>query len=488
VRRRRWWIWAVVLCVLAGCGRSYSSGDRVLVAKFLYETNLAAPRRFDIVVFKFPETPVRQGVPRNYIKRLLGLPGEILAIFFGQLFRIPAPEPGQPPDFNDFASIPEIELWERPYTHMNDAQMKRWFQQGGIGQRKLEPVRKSPDVMLAMRRPVYNNDYPAKDLLNKVPPRWQPADKSGWSPDTRHGFRHDGPADTTRIDWVRYQHLVVERGKGQPIPPDVKPILITDFMDYNSFTEAGRDPRRPPAPNWVGDLMLECELNVLDPKGEFAIELNRGIYRYQARWDLATGTCSLVQVDVDNNEKQLESKSTSVKKKGTFKLRFANSDSRLTVWVDSDLPFGNGHDYTPPEMPQDEEKDLSPERFAESRAARCGPTPNDLKPASVGSRGAAVEVHHLRLWRDTHYTLRADVDPGQGDADRGWDPADPNTWGPLKRVDFTTMYVQPRHYLVLGDNSPASSDSRTWGTVPERLLLGRALAVYYPFDRFGPIR
>ena len=43
-------------------------------------------------------------------------------------------------------------------------------------------------------------------------------------------------------------------------------------------------------------------------------------------------------------------------------------------------------------------------------------------------------------------------------------------------------------YLVLGDNSPASSDSRTWGTVPQRLMLGRALMVYFPFDRFGPIR
>jgi signal peptidase I len=41
--------------------------------------------------------------------------------------------------------------------------------------------------------------------------------------------------------------------------------------------------------------------------------------------------------------------------------------------------------------------------------------------------------------------------------------------------------VQPGHYLCLGDNSPESSDSRQWGAVPERLMLGRALAVYYPF-------
>jgi signal peptidase I len=55
-----------------------------------------------------------------------------------------------------------------------------------------------------------------------------------------------------------------------------------------------------------------------------------------------------------------------------------------------------------------------------------------------------------------------------------------------------TYYVQPGHFLCLGDNSPHSSDGRAWGLVPERLMLGRALMVYYPFPplgekRFGPI-
>ena len=44
-----------------------------------------------------------------------------------------------------------------------------------------------------------------------------------------------------------------------------------------------------------------------------------------------------------------------------------------------------------------------------------------------------------------------------------------------------TMYVQPDHFLCLGDNSFHSSDSRAWGTVPRRLMLGKAVVVYYPF-------
>src|SRR5262245_26755418 len=50
--------------VMAGC----NSGDRVLVAKFLWDSHLRKPERFDVVVFKFPEEPQHQQVPKNYIK------------------------------------------------------------------------------------------------------------------------------------------------------------------------------------------------------------------------------------------------------------------------------------------------------------------------------------------------------------------------------------------------------------------------------------
>lgn len=41
-------------------------------------------------------------------------------------------------------------------------------------------------------------------------------------------------------------------------------------------------------------------------------------------------------------------------------------------------------------------------------------------------------------------------------------------------------------YYALGDNSANSSDSRTWGIVPEENIVGRAAFVYYPFgNHFG---
>jgi hypothetical protein len=76
------------------------------------------------------------------------------------------------------------------------------------------------------------------------------------------------------------------------------------------------------------------------------------------------------------------------------------------------------------------------------------------------------------------------------EADVRIDSLDPRSghWDELRDPPFVTLYVQPDHFLCLGDNSPESSDGRSWGAVPRRLLLGRALLVYYPFGRAGRIR
>ena len=55
------------------------AGDRILVHKFIYE--VSSPRRWDVVVFKNPSTP-----DQNYIKRLVGLPGENLLVVEGNVY------------------------------------------------------------------------------------------------------------------------------------------------------------------------------------------------------------------------------------------------------------------------------------------------------------------------------------------------------------------------------------------------------------------
>jgi hypothetical protein len=466
-----------LLTALAGCNNRPSSGDRVLVAKFLYDTHLADPKRFDVVVFKYPREPLEKNVPKNYIKRLLGLPGEILAIFFGRLFRMPAPEPGQPPYFNDLAN-PEIDpnsLWKKD-VGLHDNENRNLFADG-----KFEIIRKPPAVMMAMRRIVYDNDFPAKDLPGPGWERWRPMQDSGWTATKDHGFTHQGGAKDA-VDWLRYRHILRPSDGQEPPLSGRSPELITDFMAYNSFfVQGGGD--RTPSPNWVGDLMLETNVQVTKAEGEFWMELSKGVNRFQARWDLSSGICTLLKQGMDGKQEVMDSKPTRLKAAGSYLVRFANVDARLTVWVDRDLPFENGREYPPVEVPGPDDKNLGEAALK----ARQGPTTNDLEPASIGSKGGAVQVRNIKLWRDTYYTTEAHppgADVPLGPAD--W--SDPTKWSIFKDMPVKTMYIQPGHYLCLGDNSQQSSDSRDWGLVPERLMLGRALVVYFPVNRAGPIR
>jgi signal peptidase I len=58
-------------------------------------------------------------------------------------------------------------------------------------------------------------------------------------------------------------------------------------------------------------------------------------------------------------------------------------------------------------------------------------------------------------------------------------------------TDEVTLPAEPgqRGYMAMGDNSPHSFDSRNWGPVPERNLVGPAFVVYWPFrPHWGLIR
>lgn len=66
------------------------SGDRILVHKWLYDVPGFGPRRWDVIVFRDPTDP-----QQNFIKRLVGLPGEQIEIIDGDVF-IRAPGEAEP--------------------------------------------------------------------------------------------------------------------------------------------------------------------------------------------------------------------------------------------------------------------------------------------------------------------------------------------------------------------------------------------------------
>ena len=49
---------------------------------------------------------------------------------------------------------------------------------------------------------------------------------------------------------------------------------------------------------------------------------------------------------------------TALKKAGTYRLRFANCDNRLTLWINDELAFGDGVAYVAPDEKGPTKNDL----------------------------------------------------------------------------------------------------------------------------------
>ena len=113
-----------------------ANGDRILVLKCIYQ--FIEPKRWDVIVFKNPPEPAI-----NYIKRLIGLPGEKVQIIDGDIYiddkiaRKPAKvqkELWMPVYNNDYQPVRHGELsfngheWKQPFRNDGDS---KWITEDG---------------------------------------------------------------------------------------------------------------------------------------------------------------------------------------------------------------------------------------------------------------------------------------------------------------------------------------------------------------------
>jgi len=437
------------------------SGDRIYVMKdglslpFFAQAGRAKLNRWDVAVFKLPEEP-----EVRYIKRLVGMPNEVIRIDGG-------------------------DLWAQPLDRS----------------REFERLRRSLNHQQAMQLMVYDDTHRATALADD--PRWL-----RWVAASAGEWSEPGPgtycSQKRKGDWaeLRYHHVVpsTEQWKAirasAPLPGPPRATLVTDYCSYNTdITADDRLHQRGASrawfqPHWVGDLTLALRLTVRETAGQFRVELVKAGVSNRCLIDLASGQARLFRGTVPMGE----AVPTGITREGTYLLAFANVDDRLTLWVDGRLPFGEGRTY-----------DSTPESQA--------PTAADLEPARIAARRASIQVERLVLKRDLYYTLEpSESDYSNLDRSARIESSalldllsDPVRFPSLARYPAREYPIRAGRYLMLGDNSPWSRDGRAWGRsdqvdpdfpghgwddsgrasweVPEALLIGKAFCVYWPHPK-----
>jgi len=424
-------------------------GDRIFVNKFPYE--FGDPQRFDVVVFKFPEDP-----KTSYIKRLIGLPGEIITISRGDLYqRMSEDDP--------------MQILRKPYHKQKE-----------------------------LHQLVYDNDHPVPELLaNGYPERWESLSEADWKKIDADGWKNDAEKRTFKIGasgepkWLRYRHFVpteddwVAATEKRPFANQPAPILIADFYSYNSgltkFEATNRDDNDQLGEFWVGDLIVSGEVKVDKPQGELALELVESRRQYRCDIDLKTGQAKFYFLEggSKNGEEKPEKfpigeGETSLKAAGTYRISFANVDDRVSLWVNDEL-VRLTHEGKPVEGTYENPPNTQYWR----------PTEKDMAPVGIGARDAEVEISHLRLDRDVYYTQAEFMEGG-----RNWRAllSDPERYGDFaENIDDQYFILGEDEFFVLGDNSPRSLDSRLWRrrhfhphAVPRSLMMGKAFFIFWP--------
>ncbi len=442
------------------------NGDRILVSKFAYE--FSEPKRWDVFVFRFPGD-----AKMNYIKRLVGLPNETLMIEHGDLYRRPLDA-------------------KNPAKHENTP---------------FEILRKPPSKVRAMLQMVYDNDYLQLHMHQRGwPKRWQVVDptqggEGAWKEiDQGKAFQADGKHSGR--SWIRYYHIVPTQRAWNNTTNDALPgklartSLIADYYGYNTGRPGQMLDRS--GNFWVGDLGLECEIESSRSQGTVTLQLVEGGYRFECLLNLELGKAALSingssrgfipsnNPPAGNDSPKLPESLGKVISSGSHQVRFANVDDQLLLWIDDRLvEFDHPTAYA---------------GVANHQPSRADP--DDRVPVAIGTAGAAIRVSHLKVLRDVYYIAQKQVGGRNSfvpeyELDQREDfiesefLSDPSQWGqdgPFDRRREQFFDIGSDQFFAMGDNSPASSDSRLWGdsykgippVVDRHLLIGKALYIYWP--------
>lgn len=424
------------------------SGDRILVLKYLH--HFFDPERFDVVVFKAPHDP-----QTNFIKRLLGLPGEQLALVDGDVF-------SRTPRETD-PKGPEVDTWS----------LDGW-----------KIARKSERIQREVWQPVFDSAWtpekPERDGRRWFTSPWTSDGDGAWKIDGRSDYRHDG-AGAARLVW------------------DARNFPINDRYPYNEERDLrnGRPVRNEAGPKFpVSDLRLSCGLEPDAPGMTVAAVVKARRHEFRA---LISGADASLQMrpDLPAGEAPWETLASGrlpgpLPAGKVTDIDFWQVDQSLQLRVDGNLIASADYDWTPAQrvqfamgltMPEALDQESDEGNIFEETTRYQAPEPR------WEFSGGAFTVHRVALARDLHYRATHYDNDGTGR---------PHTLAgsPASATHpYSTPTLSADQFMTCGDNSPASFDARLWdkpdpfvaaeidptmGVVPRALMLGKAFFVYFP--------
>jgi len=399
-------------------------GDRVLVLKYLWP--FMAPQRWDVVVFKNPPDPV--GETQNYIKRLVGMPNESLALIDGDVFVGP---PG--------AAIQDLQIARKPEM-----------------------------VQRAVWQPVYDSDWQPVDLL-----RWEQSWRQPWSGPP---WKQDEGAAWVGLEGERIWR--VEEAAPASIAWDLATRPITDWNSYNVWRASPEFP--------VSDVRIAASIEVDDPSN-FATRLLLRTRGHRLSFELGNGHAA---VTLTRHEDDLEVARTSVPFQwlGHFaRVDFWHVDQTLRIMVDDREVVALEYDLGPP-LDRLSLAMINIERY---RFDPISTPPQGLAELRWEFSGSALALRHVRLDRDLYYQptmqsphnqvgLNGPFISGAGFGSDLQQPARLEDEQFLMLGDNSAasrdgrVWGRPHQLLAreLGFDAPF--------VVPRSLLVGKAWCVYFP--------
>ncbi|MFN0195689.1 MAG: signal peptidase I [Planctomycetaceae bacterium] len=471
-----------------------NEGDQLLVHKDYY--SFVQPRRWEVVVFRNPDNPTEV-----YVKRVVGLPGESIQIRNGDIHingrlnrkTLAAQQATRIPVYDDRFQPRDDPFWKT-----------RWFAVGGERRVTSGPSATS-EASLTGTWEVDGSNYRLSDANSRESASTQPRrttlkpepefadDNLNEGSPTNAEREHAAPSVESEniaahrdVKWLEYRQWIRSGGKHRTSVPLLewpagllKPEKYHDQLSYHTGNRelscmgaflpdvakhvmlASKDlafrktiyrlyEKSHVSPltddygynrslPWhdsvhVQDLMCEFQLEIDRGEGVFQIEMPCGQHLMRVVFDVGAGRIQLLAQDQAQPLRTAELRESWHHR--PIAVAMSVFDQQVLLAIDDEPVFAA--------YPVQWDR-------LETITGMC--------PVRLGGKGLDLRVSELQLYRDIYYTA------GKG-----------------RHGIHEPHQLGDDEYFMLGDNSPVSLDSRSWGTagVKRDQLLGKPMIVHLP--------